>query len=180
MANVFHHGEADATDNIFSDTPTVDGDQRAAQNFAGCHSKLASVHPFCYTSEKQTLGVFQDCVRCHGAPNELVADNASIYHGFKFMKYVCNLYVRLWQSQTYHQHQNLRRMFGNPSNKAPTGYWISQVHLRIYSCVHSYIMSFFGTIRLTLLLVMEVLLLTPLLLVVLMILLRFYHFVFMN
>ena len=92
-------------------SPTVDGDQTAAQNFARRHSKLASIHPFCDTSEKETLGLFQDCVRWHGAPDELVADNAAVYHGFKFMKYVCNLYVRLWQSQSYHQHQNFAENF---------------------------------------------------------------------
>ena len=105
-ANIFCHDEVDATDNIFSDTPTVDGDQTAAQNFAGRHSKLASVHPSCDTSEKETLGIFQDCVRWYGTPDELVTDNAVVYHGFKFMKYVCNLYVQLWQSQSYHQHHN--------------------------------------------------------------------------
>ena len=107
MANIFCHGKADATDNIFSYTPTVDGDQTAAQNFFGRYPKVASVHPFHYTSEKETLGVFQDCVCWHGVPNEIVADNAAVYHRFKFMKYVCNLYVRLWKSQVYHQHQNL-------------------------------------------------------------------------
>ena len=81
----------DATDNILSVTPTVDDDQTAAQKFSEHHSKFASVHPFHYTSKKETLGAFQDHVCCHGAPNELVADNTSVYHGFEFIKYGCNL-----------------------------------------------------------------------------------------
>ena len=84
----------------------VDCGQTAAQIFVGRHSKLASIHSLRDTSEDEILVAFQDCVYWHGAPNEVVADNASVYHGFKFMKYVCDLYIQLWQSESYHQHQN--------------------------------------------------------------------------
>ena len=105
-ANIFQRGESDATDTIFLDTPAVDGGQTSAQLFAGRHLKLASVHPLKDSGEDEILGAFQDRVRWHGAPEELVGNNASVYTGSKFMKYVCDLYIRLWQSESYHQHQN--------------------------------------------------------------------------
>ena len=63
----------------------------------------------------------------------------------------------------------MQRTFGNPSNKAPTDFWIIRVRLGIYICVRLFTMPFFGTIRLILLLVMEIFLPTLLQLVVLMI-----------
>ena len=56
--------------------------------------------------EKSILGAFQDRLRWHGAPDELRTDNASVYEGNFFMKYVCDLWIRLWQSEAYHQQQN--------------------------------------------------------------------------
>ena len=105
-ANVFCQGEADANDTIFLDTPAVNSGQTAAQIFAGHHSKLTSIHPLRDTSKEQLLGSFQDRVCWHGAPDELIADNASVYNMCKFLKYFRDLYIRLWQLESYHQQQN--------------------------------------------------------------------------
>ena len=95
-ANVIWRGEYDATDTIFFNTPAVDSVQTAAQIFSGHHSKFTSIHPLRDTSEEVILGAFQDRVCWHGAPDELVADNTSVYHGFKFLKYVRDLYIQIW------------------------------------------------------------------------------------
>lgn len=105
-ANVYQHCEADTTDTIFSDTPAVNGGEKAAQLFVGCTTKLASVHPLKNTGEKALLGAFDDHVRWHGAPKELCAENDQVYEGSFFMKYVCDLWIWLWQSESYHQQQN--------------------------------------------------------------------------
>ena len=93
-------------DTIFSDTPVVNGGQTAAQIFVGCYTKLVSIHPLHDTGEDEILGEFQDCVWWHGAYDELTGDNASVYNGSKFIKYVRDLYIQLWKSESYHQHQN--------------------------------------------------------------------------
>ena len=95
-ANIFCQAEADATDITFSDTPAVGGGQTVVQFFAGCHTKLASVHPLKDTSEEKILGAFQDHVWWYRAPDELTADNASVYNGIKFLKCVCDLYIQFW------------------------------------------------------------------------------------
>ena len=59
----------------------------------GVNFKLASIHPLMDTGEDYFLGGFQDHVWWHGAPDEFTADNASVYNGFKFLKYVCDLYI---------------------------------------------------------------------------------------
>ena len=93
--NVYHCQEADATDTNFSDTPAIEGGEKAAQLFVGRDTKLVSIHPMKGTDEQNILGAFQDYVCWYGAPMELLADNAAIYEGPLFMKYVCNLYIRL-------------------------------------------------------------------------------------
>ena len=49
--------------------------------------------------EAHILGAFQDRVCWHGAPAELRADNTAVYEAPKFLKYVRDLYIRLWQSE---------------------------------------------------------------------------------
>lgn len=105
-ANIFCQGEADATNTIFSDTPAVDGGQTSAQIFTNRRTKLVTIHPSNNTDENEILGALKNCICWHGAPDELIGDNAIIYTGSKFMKYVCNLYIQLWQSESYYQHQN--------------------------------------------------------------------------
>ena len=55
--------------------------------------------------EKSILGAFQDRVCWHGALDELQVDNACVYEGNFFMKYVGDILICLWQSVSYHQQQ---------------------------------------------------------------------------
>ena len=84
-ANFFHRGKADTNDTISSDTSAIDGGQTAVQTFAGCHFKLAIIHPLCDTSKEQLLGSVQDRVFWHGTSDELIANNASVYNRCKFL-----------------------------------------------------------------------------------------------
>ena len=101
-ANVYRLNDKDSTDIIFFDTPAIDGGQTCAQVFTGRHSKFTSVHPIIDTSAASILGAFQDCIRWHGAPEELGADNAEVYNNSKFFQYYLDLYIRLWQLESYH------------------------------------------------------------------------------
>ena len=80
--------------------------RKAAQLFVGRDTKLVSIHPIKGEDKASILGAFQDRVRWHGAPAELRVDNAAVYKGPKFLKYIQDLYIRLWQSKSYHQQQN--------------------------------------------------------------------------
>ena len=102
-ANLIRRNEKDVTDMVYFDTPAVDGGKTAAQIFTGRASKFTSVHGLKGESENDLLGTFQDRVRWHGAPDELGSDNATVYQGSKFTKYLRDLYIRLWQSESYHQ-----------------------------------------------------------------------------
>ena len=86
--NVYCCWEADTTDTIFSDTPAVDGGEKATQLFVGCDTKLDSIHPMKGTDKENILGAFQDRIQWHGAPTELRGDNAAVYECPKFLKYV--------------------------------------------------------------------------------------------
>lgn len=55
-ANVYC--KADAIDTIFSDTPVVDGGEKAAQLFVGHDTKLVSVHPMKDEDKANILGAF--------------------------------------------------------------------------------------------------------------------------
>ena len=43
------------------------------------------------------LASYQDCVRKYGQPRRLLADNAGVYHGNRFIQYICDLWISLWQ-----------------------------------------------------------------------------------
>ena len=58
------------------------------QLFAGHHTKFVSTHPIKDTGEPTILGAFQDCLQWHDAPEELAADNDTVYNGFLYTKYV--------------------------------------------------------------------------------------------
>jgi hypothetical protein len=74
--------------------------------FTGRSSKFTTVHGLKGESDKDILGAFQDRIQWHGAPIELGSDNAVVYRSALFTKYLRDLYIRLWQSESYHQNQN--------------------------------------------------------------------------
>ena len=73
--------EAKATDQIFSDTPVIDGGETSAHIFVGHDSKIVNVYKVKDNSAKEWSGTFQDRVRVRGVPTNLIADNAPMYRG---------------------------------------------------------------------------------------------------
>ena len=65
-------------DQIFSDTPAVDGGETSAYFFVGTKSHLVSVHKTKRSDEDAALESFQDRVRKYGRPKRLIADNAGL------------------------------------------------------------------------------------------------------
>ena len=49
---------------------------------------------------------FQDNVRKKGAPNRLLVDSAKVEWSEAVLSYLRLLFIGLWQSEPYHQHQN--------------------------------------------------------------------------
>ena len=106
-ANVYQHCEKDCLDTIFSDTPAIGvAGAATAQLWVGRSSKFTTVHTLSDLAEEDLLITLQDRIRNHGAPEQIVADNAAVYRGVKFSKYLCDLWIKLWQSESYHQNQN--------------------------------------------------------------------------
>ena len=87
---------------VHFDTPAVDGGETSAALYYGSNTRLNSVHGLKNLEEPEVLGSFQDRVRWHGAPEQLAADNAPVYRGNLFTKYLRDLYIRLWQCKSYH------------------------------------------------------------------------------
>ena len=106
VLNFYRQNEADATDQIFSNTPAMDGGETNTHIFVGHDSKITDVYKVKDNSGKEFLGAFQDRVRTRSVPTKLVADNAPIYRGQKLTKYLRDLILSLWQCKTKHQHQN--------------------------------------------------------------------------
>ena len=107
VLNLHRQNEADATDQIFSDTPDIDGGETSSHIFVGCDSKITDVYKVKDNSGKEFLGLFQDRNRTRGVPTKLVADNAPMYRGWKVTQYPRDIVTSLWQCETKHQHQNL-------------------------------------------------------------------------
>ena len=105
-ANIFHCPEANATDMIYSDTPAIDGGETLAHIFAGLISRVTDVFKAKNGSAECFLGAFQDRVCMHGAPNKLIADNTPMYHSWRIIRYMRNIWCPLWQCEAKHQHQN--------------------------------------------------------------------------
>ena len=100
-ANVHCRNEDDAMDQVFSDTPAVDGGETSAYFFVGTKSHLTSVHKTKRENEDAALASFQDRVRKYGRPKRLLADNAGVYRGNRFTQYLRDLWISLWQSEAH-------------------------------------------------------------------------------
>ena len=105
-ANFYHCSEIHCTDTIFGDVPLVNNGATAAQLLVGLSSKFTTVHALKGLTEEDILLTLQDRIRNHGAPEHITANNAAVYRGPKFWKYLCDLWIRLWQSESYKQNQN--------------------------------------------------------------------------
>jgi hypothetical protein len=82
-ANLKRRDEADSTDQIFSDTPAINGGEKSAHLFVGKKSKLTDAYKSKDSSSAEFLKCLQDRVRYRGCPAGLEADNAPMYRGWK-------------------------------------------------------------------------------------------------
>ena len=86
----------DATDQIFSDTPAMDGGETNAHIYDGHGSKITDVYKVNDNSGKKFLGAMQDRVCNRGAPTKLIAYNVPIYRGWKLTECLRDLVFPLW------------------------------------------------------------------------------------
>ena len=105
-AKFYPISEIDRTNTLFGDIPAVDNDGTAAQLGVGQSSKFTTIHALKGLTKEDMFLTLQDRIRNHGAPGHIAANNASTYCGSKFSKYLCDLWIGLWQSELYKQKQN--------------------------------------------------------------------------
>ena len=91
VANYYCWSEIDCTNTIFGDVPAVDNGATTAQLWVGRSSKFTTVHALQGLTEEDILLTLQDRIRNHGAPEYIAANNAAVYCGPKFSKYLCDL-----------------------------------------------------------------------------------------
>ena len=104
--NFYRRSKIDCTETIFCDVPAVDNGATAAKLWVGHSSKFTTIHALKGLTEEDILLTLQDRIRYHGAPEHIAADNAAVYRGPKFSKNLCDLWIRLWQSELNKQNQN--------------------------------------------------------------------------
>jgi hypothetical protein len=80
-ANLKRCDEADSTNQIFSDTPAINGGEKSAHLFLGKKSKLTDAYKSKDSSSAEFLKCLQDRVTYQGYPTGLEADNAPMYRG---------------------------------------------------------------------------------------------------
>ena len=103
--NVHRRQEALATDTVYSDTPAIDDGSKVAQIFVGTQSLVTDVYGMKTT--KQFVNTLQDIIRSRGAPTKLISDSAQVEISNKVQDILRYLFIEDWQSEAYHQHQNL-------------------------------------------------------------------------
>ena len=81
VLNLHRQNEADATDQVFSDTPAMCGGETCAHIFVGKDLRITNVYKSKDNSGKEILGAMQDRVRNRGVPTKLIANNAPMYRG---------------------------------------------------------------------------------------------------
>jgi hypothetical protein len=102
--NVFRLQDDVLTDKVYSNTPAINGGFTEAQIFFGrkCHI----IHPEPTSKTKKFLQCLQNFVRTWGAPIRLLADHVSYHASFQVLDYLRILWIQLWFSEAYYQHQN--------------------------------------------------------------------------
>ena len=105
-ANIFHCCKHNATDIIYSHTPSVCGGETKANIFVWLISCVTNVYKEKKLYLECFLGSLQDCLPTCCAPTKLISGNASLYRGLSIICYLCDILTSLWQCETIHQHQN--------------------------------------------------------------------------
>ena len=102
--NVFRLQDDILTDKIHSNTPAIDGGFKTAQIFFGRKSHI--IHPEIISKRKSFLRCIQNFVRTWGAPFQIIADHIRYHESFQVLDYLRILWIKLWFSEAYYQHQN--------------------------------------------------------------------------
>ena len=146
-ANIYRRNDVDYTDTVYFDTPAVDGGQTKAQLFTARNSKISSVHALKGEDEKDILYAIEDRINKHGAPEKLAADNSAVYRGSLIQQYLRGLYIRFWQTESYHQNQNhcenVWETLKNATNRlldftnSPKNFALLALLFMVYCCNHT-------------------------------------------
>jgi hypothetical protein len=104
--NLKRREEADSTDQIFADTPAINGGEKSAHLFVGKILKLNDAYKSKDSSSAEFLKFLQDRVQYQGCPRGLEADNTPMYRGLKNSVYHRDVILPLWQCESKYQHQN--------------------------------------------------------------------------
>ena len=146
--NVYCRDEADSIDQIFSDTPSIDGGEKSAVIITGVKSHITACYKTKGSTEEDILGAFQDHVRQYGRPRKLYADAARVYQGNCFVQYLRDLYIGFWSAESKHQNQNpverryetVKRMTNRLMERrgAPAIAWFFAMSLVCYTLSHAF------------------------------------------
>ena len=102
--NVHRRSESVATDQVYSDTPAIDGGETSAQFFVGTDTLVSDVYPT--KTDKQFVNTLLDNICQRGAMTKLVSDRAQVEISKKVQDILRNLIISDWQSEPHQQHQN--------------------------------------------------------------------------
>eukprot|EP00536_Pseudo-nitzschia_multiseries_P014990 jgi/Psemu1/40807/gm1.40807_g len=89
---------------VYSNVPAIDGGSKLAQIFFGRKSHIIHVEEMRTTGD--FLSCFQNFVRKWGRPLCLLCDHGNYQSSKRVIDYLKMLWIGLWQSEPYHQHQN--------------------------------------------------------------------------
>ena len=136
--NIPRRSEAVATDTIFSDTPAVDDGSTMAQFFCGRDTLVCDAYGI--KSTKQFINTLSDNIRKRGAMDTLISDGGKYEISKRVTDLLRSLFIQDYQSEPYHQHQNLHFSFYEPvyyridssepdlnfpsSSNEKKGYWV--------------------------------------------------------
>ena len=146
--NIYCRDEADSIDQIFSDTPFIDGGEKSAVIITGVKSHITACYKTMGSTEEDILGAFQDHVRHYGRPRKLYTDAARVYRGNRFIQYLRDLYIAFWSAESKHQNQNpvekrydtVKRMTNRLMERrgSPPIAWFFAMSLVCYVLSHSF------------------------------------------
>ena len=102
--NIFRLQDDLLTDKIHSNTPALEGGFKDAQIFFGRKSHI--IHVESISKTKSFLRCIQNFVTKWGAPARMLADHISYHSSFQVLDYLRMLWIQLWFSEAYYQHQN--------------------------------------------------------------------------
>jgi hypothetical protein len=102
--NAHRLDEPVATNPVYSNTPTINGGETAAQIFVGTWSYVTDVEGM--KSEKQFVNTLEDNIRRRGALMKLISDRAQVEISNKVKDILHALFISDWQSEPHQQHRN--------------------------------------------------------------------------